>query len=74
MKEHLPFEISTEMCMYDYFRESIVIGTTDFMQEDVRKIIDHLGREYRGDQYHLLNKNCNHFSSALVEVRTFVFD
>lgn len=55
------------VCMWSY-RESIVVGTTDFMLEDVRKIIDHLGREYRGDQYHLLNKNCNHFSSALLEV------
>jgi len=50
-------------------RESIVIGTTDFLEEDVRNIIEQLGREYKGDQYHLLNKNCNHFSAALLEVR-----
>lgn len=49
-------------------RESIVIGTTDFLEEDVRNIIEQLGREYKGDQYHLLNKNCNHFTAALLEV------
>ena len=49
-------------------RESIVIGTTDFLEADVRSIIEQLGKQYRGDQYHLLNKNCNHFSSALLEV------
>jgi hypothetical protein len=50
------------------FKESIVVGRTDFLKEDVQKIVDQLGSEYRGDQYHLLNKNCNHFSAALIEI------
>lgn len=47
------------------FKESIVLGTTDFSTEDLRQLVETLGREYRGDQYHLLNKNCNHFTTAL---------
>ena len=53
-------------------RESILIGSTDFLQEDVVKIVEQLGREYKGDQYHLLNKNCNHFTSALIDVSSIL--
>ncbi|ESN90468.1 hypothetical protein HELRODRAFT_70893 [Helobdella robusta] len=50
------------------FKESIVIGFTDLQKEDVLRIVEQLGHQYHGNQYHLLNKNCNHFSAALVEV------
>lgn len=50
------------------FRQSIQIGSTDFTEEDVRRIIEEIGNQFRGDQYHLMNKNCNHFSSALTQI------
>ncbi|CAI2355106.1 unnamed protein product [Caenorhabditis sp. 36 PRJEB53466] len=47
------------------FRESIVVGETDHTSTDVRKLIKALGEEFRGDRYHLISRNCNHFSSVL---------
>jgi hypothetical protein len=50
------------------FKSSIEIGKTDFSEDDVKLIIESLGEDFRGDQYHLLNKNCNHFAEAFVQV------
>lgn len=50
------------------FRETIVIGYTDFEQQDVKQIVEQFGAKFRGDKYHLLHQNCNHFTDALVRV------
>lgn len=44
------------------------MGHTDFTEQDVKRILVELGKEYRGDRYHLMNQNCNHFSGALTQV------
>jgi len=51
------------------FRQSIQIGCTDFTYEEVRRIVEELGNQFRGDRYHLMNNNCNHFSGSLTQVR-----
>ncbi|KAL7073469.1 hypothetical protein ACQ4LE_007399 [Meloidogyne hapla] len=52
------------------FRESIHLGETDFSSEDVQKIVRQMGNEYQGDKYHLISKNCNHFSNQLSKTLT----
>lgn len=50
------------------YRQSVHLGFTDFTEDDVKRIVVEMGKEFRGDRYHLMNKNCNHFSGSLVQV------
>lgn len=45
------------------FKEAIEIGQTDFNKAEIEQIVVLLGRDFRGIDYHLMNKNCNSFSS-----------
>ncbi|KAK2702204.1 hypothetical protein QYM36_019184 [Artemia franciscana] len=50
------------------FKESLHIGFTDFTDEDVKSIVESMSSDYRGDKYHLINRNCNHFCNDLSNV------
>eukprot|EP01088_Endostelium_zonatum_P015295 TRINITY_DN3686_c0_g1_i1.p1 TRINITY_DN3686_c0_g1~~TRINITY_DN3686_c0_g1_i1.p1 ORF type:complete len:296 (-),score=70.01 TRINITY_DN3686_c0_g1_i1:83-970(-) len=48
------------------FRESIEMGEINLTSQELRAIIENMGKdEFVGKNYHLTNKNCNHFSDAL---------
>jgi hypothetical protein len=50
------------------YRTSLAAGTTDLTERDVERIIQSMGRDlYQGTQYHILQRNCNHFSDELVK-------
>ncbi|XP_027367428.1 deubiquitinase DESI2-like [Abrus precatorius] len=46
--------------MYTY-RKSVVMGKTNFSVFKVNRILRELCREWPGNSYELLSKNCNHF-------------
>uniref|UniRef100_A0A1D1ZA77 PPPDE peptidase domain-containing protein 1 n=1 Tax=Anthurium amnicola TaxID=1678845 RepID=A0A1D1ZA77_9ARAE len=52
--------------MYTY-RECIVLGETDCSILKVNQILRELSREWPGNSYDLLSKNCNHFCDVLCE-------
>ncbi|KAK8789319.1 hypothetical protein WA588_001204, partial [Blastocystis sp. NMH] len=47
------------------FRESIFMGKTFLTDDEIDRRIDTLRKSYRGDQYHMVLKNCNNFSNDL---------
>jgi deubiquitinase DESI2 len=59
---------ATELNEHFKFKEAVQLGTTDFERADIEPLIEQLGQEYQGKTYHLLRKNCNHFSDALVHL------
>ncbi|XP_039057223.1 deSI-like protein At4g17486 [Hibiscus syriacus] len=55
------FEVEPKQCPGFTFRKSILIGRTDLGPKDVRSFMEKLARDYSGNTYHLITKNCNHF-------------
>ncbi|KAK9063184.1 hypothetical protein SSX86_017054 [Deinandra increscens subsp. villosa] len=52
--------------MYTY-RESIVLGKTNLTISKVNQMLRELSREWPGDCYDLLSKNCNHFCNEFCD-------
>ncbi|CAI2722573.1 unnamed protein product [Schistosoma spindalis] len=50
------------------YKVTLSMGYTDFTASDVPLLLESITTDYRGDQYHLLNKNCNHFSDTFVQL------
>ncbi|KAL9994076.1 putative PPPDE peptidase domain-containing protein [Helianthus debilis subsp. tardiflorus] len=53
--------------MYTY-RECIVLGKTNLSKSKVNQILRELSREWPGNCYDLLSKNCNHFCNEFCEL------
>jgi deubiquitinase DESI2 len=50
-------------------RLSIKLGTTEKSKKEVEELIESLGTQYKGTDYHLVFNNCNNFSNTLSNVR-----
>lgn len=59
------FEVEPKSCPGFIFRRSVLLGSTDLSRAEFRLFMEHLSSEYHGDTYHLIAKNCNHFTEEV---------
>lgn len=59
------FEVEPKSCPGFMYRNSITLGYLNMSPSEFRRFIESLASEYHGDTYHLLSKNCNHFTDDL---------
>ncbi len=61
------FEVEPRHCPGFTFRSSLPLGTTDLSPLEFRSFIEKCADEYCGDTYHLIARNCNHFTDDLCQ-------
>lgn len=59
------FEVEPKSCPGFIFRRSVLLGSTDMSRSEFRSFMEHLSAKYHGDSYHLIAKNCNHFTDEV---------
>uniref|UniRef100_A0A3N7EA19 PPPDE domain-containing protein n=1 Tax=Populus trichocarpa TaxID=3694 RepID=A0A3N7EA19_POPTR len=59
------FEVEPRSCPGFIFRRSVLLGSTNMSRSEFRSFIEHLSAKYHGDNYHLIAKNCNHFTDEV---------
>ncbi|URD89991.1 hypothetical protein MUK42_28550 [Musa troglodytarum] len=56
------FEVEPKTCPGFLYRCSILLGHTSMPPSEFHAFIESIATEYHGDTYHLISKNCNHFT------------
>lgn len=64
------FEVEPRNCPGFIFRRSVLVGSTDMSYSEFRSFIERLSAKYHGDTYHLIAKNCNHFTDEVCQQLT----
>jgi hypothetical protein len=59
------FEVEPKSCPGFIYRCSIPLGQIDKSPSEFRMFIEQVASEYHGDMYHLITKNCNHFTDDM---------
>ncbi|CAH8387418.1 unnamed protein product [Eruca vesicaria subsp. sativa] len=59
------YEVEPKNCPGFIFRRSVLLGTTTMSRSEFRTYMEKLSRKYHGDTYHLIAKNCNHFTEEV---------
>ncbi|KAK7328393.1 hypothetical protein VNO77_22498 [Canavalia gladiata] len=56
------YEVEPRKCPRFMYRCSVTLGQINMQPSEFHKFIENIIREYHGDAYHLISKNCNHFT------------
>jgi len=59
------FEVEPKSCPGFIFRRSVLLGNVDMSPHQFRQFIERMAGSYNGDSYHLIAKNCNHFTEDI---------
>ncbi|KAG6739570.1 hypothetical protein POTOM_057171 [Populus tomentosa] len=59
------FEVEPRSCPGFIYRCSILLGRITMPPSEFRTFIERAASEYHGDTYHLISKNCNHFTEDI---------
>ncbi|XVF34719.1 hypothetical protein REPUB_Repub18cG0083100 [Reevesia pubescens] len=59
------FEVEPKSCPGFIYRCSIPLGCINMPFSEFRAFIEGVASEYHGDTYHLISKNCNHFTDDM---------
>ncbi|XP_027361328.1 deSI-like protein At4g17486 isoform X2 [Abrus precatorius] len=64
------FEVEPRSCPGFIFRRSVLVGSTNMSNSEFQSFIECLSTKYHGDTYHLIAKNCNHFTDEVCQQLT----
>ncbi|XP_044486921.1 deSI-like protein At4g17486 [Mangifera indica] len=59
------FEVEPRSCPGFIFRRSVLLGSTSMSRSEFRSFMEQISGKYHGDTYHLIAKNCNHFTEEV---------
>ncbi|KAK1266251.1 DeSI-like protein [Acorus gramineus] len=59
------FEVEPKTCPGFIYRRSISLGHIDMPPSEFHTFLENMASKYHGDTYHLLSKNCNHFTDEV---------
>lgn len=64
------FEVEPRSCPGFIFRCSVLLGRNDMSYSEFRSFMERLSVKFHGDSYHLIAKNCNHFTDEVCQQLT----
>ncbi|KAG5564559.1 hypothetical protein RHGRI_000665 [Rhododendron griersonianum] len=59
------FEVEPKTCPGFSFKRSISLGHINMPPSEFRTFVETMASEYHGNTYHLISKNCNHFTDDI---------